>query len=106
MDITISAKARAELKHLGVGTRRFMRISVIPGGCSGLTYSAGIDSALGERDQLVYDADGVRIVSDPRSAMYLDGLEIDFSDDLIQSGFRFKNPNAARTCGCGASFEV
>ena len=83
-----------------------MRISVVPGGCSGLTYSAGIDTALGEGDAVIYDADGIRIVSDRGSAMNLDGLQVDYSDDLIHSGFRLSNPNASHSCGCGASFDV
>ncbi len=106
MSISISNKAMDELKQMGVGDTQFMRISVVPGGCSGLSYAASIDSSLGETDQLVYDADGLRVVSDKVSAMYLDGLQIDFSDDLIHSGFRFANPKASHTCGCGASFKV
>jgi iron-sulfur cluster assembly protein len=106
MMISITPKAKDELRHLGVGESHFMRISVIPGGCSGMTYTAGIDSSLADGDKLLYDADGLRIVSDVRSSMYLDGLAIDFSDDLIHSGFRFTNPNASHSCGCGASFEV
>ena len=106
MSISISNKAINELKHLGVGGSQFMRISVVPGGCSGMSYAASIDSLLGDTDELVYDADGMRVVSDKVSAMYLDGLQIDYSDDLIHSGFRFTNPKASHTCGCGASFRV
>jgi iron-sulfur cluster assembly protein len=106
MNISISNIARIELKQMGVGGSEFMRISVVPGGCSGMSYSASIDSSLGEADELVYDADGLRVISDKGSALYLDGLQIDFSDDLIHSGFRFTNPKASHTCGCGASFKV
>lgn len=106
MSISISDKAKTELKGMGVGGSQFMRISVVPGGCSGMSYAASIDSSLGEADELVYDADGLRVVSDKFSAMYLDGLQIDFTDDLIHSGFRFTNPKASQTCGCGASFKV
>ncbi len=106
MSISISNKAMSELKQMGVGALQFMRISVVPGGCSGMSYSASIDSSLGEADELVYDAGGLRVVSDKVSALYLDGLQIDFSDDLIHSGFRFSNPKASHTCGCGASFQV
>ncbi len=106
MNISISSKARKELRHLGVGGSHFMRISVVPGGCSGMSYAASIDSSRSEMDELVYEDDELRVVSDKGSALYLDGLQIDFSDDLIRSGFRLTNPKASHTCGCGASFKV
>ncbi len=106
MNILISEKAKTELKQLGVGGSQFMRVSIVPGGCSGMSYAASIDSSLGEADEVIYEDDGLRVISDRFSAMYLDGLQIDFSDDLIHSGFRFTNPRATQTCGCGASFKV
>jgi len=104
--IDISSKAKSELRKLGVGAENFLRISVVAGGCSGHTYSAAVDSTLSENDHVVYQDGDLRAVADAQSAMYLDGLAIDFSDDLIQSGFRFKNPNASKACGCGASFQL
>jgi iron-sulfur cluster assembly protein len=81
-----------------------MRIGVAPGGCSGMTYAATIDSEIDDNDVVVYEQDGIRVVSDGKSLEHLDGLTIDYSDDLIRSGFRFRNPNACGSCGCGASF--
>lgn len=91
---------------MGVGGEKFLRITVVPGGCSGSTYSAGIDDSVKQTDRVFYEDGDFRAVADFHSAMYLDGLEIDYSDDLIRSGFRFKNPNAAKACGCGASFAT
>jgi iron-sulfur cluster assembly protein len=106
MAVHISEKAKAELVKLGVGSDRFLRISVVAGGCSGHTYSAGVDSTLKENDQVVFNETDFRAIADAESARYLDGLEIDYSDDLIQSGFQFRNPNAVKACGCGSSFKV
>lgn len=106
MAVWISDKAKEELVKLGVGDDSFLRISVVPGGCSGHTYSAGVDTTLQENDQVVFQDGGFRAVADAPSLTHLEGLEIDYSDDLIQSGFRFRNPNAAKACGCGSSFQV
>jgi iron-sulfur cluster assembly protein len=106
MSIHLSDRAKNELVKCGVGGAAFLRISVVSGGCSGNTYSAAIDDTQGENDTLVYQDGDFRVVADRRSAAYLAGLEIDYSDDLVQSGFRFKNPLAAKSCGCGASFAA
>lgn len=104
--IHISDKAKAELKNLEAGGENFLRISVIPGGCSGMTYSAAIDNTISDSDQTIFEDGDLRVVADNGSAMFLDGLQIDYSDDLIASGFRFKNPKAVKACGCGSSFKV
>ena len=106
LQISVSEKALVELKRVGVGSSQFLRIKVIPGGCSGMTYSAAVDTAMGEGDEIVYNQDGLRVVADNASVVFLDGLQVDFSDDLIQAGFRFSNPNASKSCGCGSSFGV
>ena len=106
MAIMISDKAKQELRNLDAGGENFLRISVVPGGCSGMTYSAGIDNALTDTDEVLFEDGDLRIVADGGSSMFLDGLQIDYSDDLIASGFRFKNPKAVKACGCGASFKV
>ncbi|MCC5849930.1 MAG: iron-sulfur cluster assembly accessory protein [Verrucomicrobia bacterium] len=102
--ISITDRAQTELTKLELGQNNFLRINVIPGGCSGMTYSAAVDSDFGEEDVEVFAADTLRIVTDQGSAIFLEGLHIDYSDDLIRSGFRFTNPNASGSCGCGASF--
>ena len=104
--ITISQRAREELIRLEATGANFLRISVIPGGCSGMTYNAAIDDALADGDQVIYQDDALRVVSDGGSAMFLDGLAIDYSDDLVSSGFRFKNAKARKACGCGSSFAM
>ncbi|HMP74524.1 MAG TPA: iron-sulfur cluster assembly accessory protein [Kiritimatiellia bacterium] len=104
--VKLSDRARKELLALEAGGTNFLRISVVSGGCSGMTYSAAIDNNLVDADHVVYQDDELRIIADASSLMFLDGLEIDYSDDLIASGFRFKNPKAKKGCGCGASFSV
>ena len=106
MNINVSDRAVEQLKKLDIGPEKFLRVSVVSGGCSGMTYSAVIDAELDENDEILFDKDGVRIVSEFKSMLYLDGLHIDYSDDLINAGFRFSNPNAHKSCGCGASFAA
>ncbi len=71
-----------------------------------MTYNAAIDHALNADDQVIFQEDGLRVVANAGSAMFLDGLAIDYSDDLISSGFRFKNAKARKACGCGSSFAM
>jgi len=104
LHITISPKALCELRRLNIGGEQFLRLRVIPGGCAGMTYSAAIDSTLEEGDEVIAHEDEIRIVADSGSTAFLDGLNVDYSDDLIQAGFRFRNSNASKSCGCGSSF--
>jgi iron-sulfur cluster assembly protein len=104
--LSITAQALEAIEKLELPDGGFLRISVVPGGCSGHTYSAAVDDEMFVADRVLYESGRLRIVTDPDSAEYLDGLEIDYSDDLIRSGFRFSNPNASGSCGCGASFEA
>lgn len=106
MAVRITEKAKQELIRMGVGGKAFLRISVVPGGCSGHTYNAAIEDEMGPGDQVVLEEGAFRAVADAQSLSYLDGLDIDYSEDLIQSGFRFKNTNAVKACGCGASFQL
>jgi iron-sulfur cluster assembly protein len=82
-----------------------LRVAVVPGGCSGLTYDLGWDTTVQDTDT-VETHDGVTILLDKRSALYLDGTELDFTDGLQGDGFHFKNPKAQRTCACGESFGM
>ena len=82
-----------------------LRVSVVGGGCSGLQYSLELDDAPRE-DDAVYEFEGVRVFVDPTSAPYLSGMSVDYVDGLHGAGFKFVNPNADRTCGCGSSFSV
>jgi len=83
-----------------------LRVKVVGGGCSGLQYQLMFDNHTYELDQIDEYENGVRVVVDPKSAVYLLGTTIDFVDDLNSSGFKINNPNAANTCGCGDSFGV
>jgi iron-sulfur cluster assembly accessory protein len=81
-----------------------LRVAVLGGGCSGLQYKMDLQDAPANRDILVESA-GVRIVVDPKSALYVTGSELDYLDAL-DGGFKVKNPNAATTCSCGESFSA
>jgi iron-sulfur cluster assembly protein len=104
--LTVTDAARNKLLELGVGSERFMRIRVLPGGCSGMTYDAAIDQQLDDDDQLLYQDQEIRIVADRRSTFFIGGLHVDYSNDLVKSGFRLTNPAANKACGCGSSFAV
>jgi iron-sulfur cluster assembly protein len=82
-----------------------LRVYVTPGGCSGFSYGMTFAEGVEEGDAVV-EQDGVRIVVDPMSAMYLKGSEIDFVDALMGGGFALRNPNAVSSCGCGQSFKT
>ena len=106
MNFVITDKAKEKLKEYQVGNGRFLRIAVVTGGCSGMTYSASVEERSGDQDEIIYDDGEIKILADKRSSLFLDGLHIDYSDDLIQSGFRLTNPNASASCACGSSFAV
>ena len=82
-----------------------LRVFVAGGGCSGLQYGMAFEPNIQETDTLV-EVDGVRLVVDPTSLMYVRGANIDFVDALVGGGFRIDNPNAVSTCGCGTSFRT
>jgi iron-sulfur cluster assembly protein len=81
-----------------------LRLGVLGGGCSGLSYSIKFDTRPRERDR-VYEFDGVRIFVDPKSFVYLHGMTLDYEQTLMKQGFNFINPNSQRSCGCGSSFS-
>ena|SRR3989338_7302381 len=83
----------------------FLRVGVKGGGCSGLTYDFKLDDKQNEHDR-VFEAAGVKVICDSKSLVYLDGMTIDYSKELVGGGFKFVNPNAAGSCGCGTSFSV
>ena len=103
--ITLSESAAEKMKAMLVGKKEAgVRAAVQGGGCSGFTYKLLFDSE-NKGDKVITDQ-GVKIYVDPKSFLYLMGTTIDFVDELNQSGFRFVNPNAKRTCGCGESFSI
>src|SRR6187431_987679 len=82
-----------------------LRVAVIGGGCSGLQYKMDLVDGPANRD-IVVDSNKVRVVIDPKSALFVSGSELDFSDDLQKGGFKVTNPNAVAHCSCGESFSA
>jgi iron-sulfur cluster assembly protein len=109
--INVSEKAKAKVHSLmtdaGIANdpSYFLRVSVVGGGCSGLSYKLDFDNESKPMDQ-VFENNGVKVVTDLKSFLYLVNTTLDFSDGLNGKGFYFSNPNASRTCGCGESFAV
>ncbi|MFT6337556.1 MAG: iron-sulfur cluster assembly protein [Halioglobus sp.] len=95
-----------ELKTSGeISEQHFIRVAVTSGGCSGLTYDMDFDTKDKDGDQ-VFEDNGIKIVTDLRSFLYVCNTTLEFSGGLDGKGFYFSNPNASRTCGCGESFAV
>ena len=109
--IYISDKARDKviqlMREAGITNDAswFVRVGVVGGGCSGLSYKLDFDNEQKATDQ-VFENNGLKIVTDLKSFLYLVNTTLDFSDGLNGKGFQFVNPNASRTCGCGESFAV
>jgi iron-sulfur cluster assembly protein len=106
--IQVTDKALAQIRNIMEAENKkdhALRIGVRSGGCSGLSYVMEFSKETLPNDE-VLEVDGVRILIDVFSGMYLKGSELDFSDGLNGAGFEFKNPNAARSCGCGQSFSA
>ena len=109
--IHVSDKAKIKvqelLKEAGVSAdpSYFLRVSVVGGGCSGLSYKMDFDNESKPTDQ-VFEDNGMKIVTDMKSLLYLVNTTLEFSDGLNGKGFYFNNPNASRSCGCGESFAV
>ncbi len=109
--IYISDKAKVKIHQLmkdaGVeaDASYFVRVGVVGGGCSGLSYKLDFDNEPKPMDQ-VFEDNGIKVVTDLKSFLYLVNTTLDFSDGLNGKGFYFSNPNASRTCGCGESFAV
>ena len=108
MALALTEKASTHVKRLmedqnlhGV----FLRMGVKGGGCSGLSYSLEFDSELGPHDKK-FDVDGVQIVCDAKSYLYLNGVTLDYVTEGLQGGFTFINPQAKSSCGCGTSFSA
>ena len=94
-------KIRADQKK----PEAFLRVGIRGGGCSGLSYDVQLDDQKNDLDR-VFEFGPVKVICDSKSLLYLDGMTVDYSNDLVGGGFRFVNPNATGTCGCGTSFAV
>ena len=107
--ISLTERAVKELRRIVAEQKlpedTVVRVGVKGGGCSGFSYSLGFDDTIHEDDQ-VGEAEGFRVVCDPKSFLYLNGTQLDFEESLMGRGFKFGNPNASKTCGCGESFTV
>lgn len=106
--VSLTESAAAEVKRLleteNIPADHFLRIGVKGGGCSGLSYILDFEPQ-GKMDEM-YNEKGVNVIVDPRHAIYLMGIEVDFESGLNDRGFIFNNPNATNTCGCGTSFST
>jgi iron-sulfur cluster assembly protein len=107
--ITVTDKAKTKIQQLrkegGFAYDYFIRVSVVSGGCSGLSYDISFSEDAIKGDQQC-EHNGLKIILDMKSFLYLAGTNLDFSDGLEGKGFNFINPNASRTCACGESFSV
>ena len=104
--ITLTENAAKRAKELMAGTEHVgLRPGVQGGGCSGFSYTLKFSDAALDSDKII-ESHGIEIHIDKKSYLYLIGTQIDFVTENLQSGFKFVNPNAKRTCGCGESFSV
>lgn len=107
--IEVTAEAAEHIRSLlsedGKLASHALRMKVIGGGCSGLQYQLSFDDEVREIDSEI-ECEGVRVIVDEKSALYLVGARLDFVDTLQESGFKIENPNASNTCGCGQSFAA
>lgn len=106
--INLSKAAASEVKRLMTKQKQpnsLFRLSVQPGGCAGIYYTLDIDQTIKSQDQ-VYESQGVKIVVEENILEYINGLTLDYTEDLMGGGFRFHNPNASSSCGCGNSFSA
>ena len=107
MAITLTERAATRVQNFmksrgkGVG----LRLGVKTSGCSGMAYNLEFADEAGAEDH-TFDSFGVTVLVDPRSLPYLDGMELDYVKEGVNEGFKFNNPNAKNTCGCGESFSV
>ena len=106
--VTLTPDAITEVRRLqevqGLGGAA-LRLGVKGGGCSGLSYTVNFDTEMGPYDQS-YEVEGIRIIVDMKSAIYLQGTQLYYQKDMLSGQFKFSNPNAAKSCGCGESFSV
>ncbi|MFT5052783.1 MAG: iron-sulfur cluster assembly protein [Chlamydiales bacterium] len=109
MAVDITDRATIELRRI-ISEQKMpdgtaLRVGVKGGGCSGFSYTLGFDDHVSETDQ-INQVEDMRVVCDPKSFLYLNGTVVDFEDNLMGRGFKFTNPNASKSCGCGESFSV
>ena len=103
--ISLTNKAANKLKQLIISQKKYaLRLDLKKGGCAGMEYSMQYVDAAAENEEVV-EFDGARIIVAPLAQMYLFGTTIDYEDGLLESGFKFNNPNVSEACGCGESIK-
>ena len=110
VEVNVTASAAAEIKKFMASEEDLpetagLRVRVVPGGCSGFQYSLNIEEESRNGD-FVIEQEGVRLFVDMFSGQYLNGIQIDYTSNMMGSGFTFENPNATGGCGCGTSFSA
>ena len=105
IEVTPKAVDKIRQSFAKQGVEGGLRLGVLGGGCSGLSYQFKFEPKPRATDK-VYDFDGVQVYVDPKSMVFLDGMILDYKESLMQSGFAFENPNAKKSCGCGTSFTA
>ncbi len=105
IDVTPKAVAKIRQAFEKQGVTGGLRLGVLGGGCSGLSYQFKFDTKPRANDH-VFDFDGVHVWVDPKSMNFLNGMTLDYRESIMQSGFEFVNPNAQKSCGCGTSFSA
>ena len=111
MSISITERAAERIKQIRaeqhIADDALLRVGVVSGGCSGLTYDLEFDTkAQPNEEEQQFEDKGINLIVDMRSFLYLSGTELDYTDGLNGEGFHFHNPNANRTCSCGESFSI
>lgn len=106
--IEISDLARDHIQRLMQRENKaeaFLRVSVVSGGCSGMSYKLSFEAEAGDSD-ILFEENGLKVLVDRKSSLFLKGIVVDYTDGLDGAGFTYENPNAKRSCGCGTSFNV
>ena len=105
--ITLTEKAANHIQNFLIkrGKGEGIRLGVRTSGCSGMAYTLEFVDQIQPED-IVFEGNGVKVITDPKSHLYLDGTQLDYTKEGLQEGFRFQNPNVTDECGCGESFHV
>lgn len=106
MNIEVTEKAVEVLRSYKETDTQLVRMGILPGGCSGFQYSLELVDTSDEDDDVFDVSDDLKLIIDPFSAQYLDGIRLDYTSGMMGQGFVFNNPNASGGCGCGSSFTV
>ena len=106
-NVTLSASAAKQIKAILASQTdaKLLRVGVVGGGCSGFSYTFDLTDQI-EEDDVLLERDGAQVVIDTASLPFLEGSEIDYTDELIGASFKIHNPNATAACGCGTSFSI